>query len=148
MLAERRDADDGVVPPVGALVALPPGLPGRPGPHPGAHAELEQPRERGPGRPPHRQVLHDRQRGIGLHGPHQPQHRIGRHLGIGVERHHQFEAGGVAVEEIHDIAGLEAGVGGAPAVADAPRIAILVAERRHLLAPRPPPRAGPACRTG
>ena len=86
------------------------------------------------------QVLHDRQRRIRLHGAHQAQHRGRRHLEIGVERQHQLEALGVVVEEIHDVAGLEAGVHGAPAVADARRIAVLGAER----APPPAVRAAAA----
>ena len=131
--AERRDADDRVVAPVRALVALPPGLPGRPGAHPGAHAELEQPREGGRRRQPDRQMLHDRQRRIRLHGAHQAQHRRRRHLGVGIERQHQFEPLGVVVEELHHVAGLEAGVRGAPTIMNARRLAVLGAEGRHRL---------------
>ena len=82
---------------------------------------------------PDRQVLRDRQRRVRLHGAHQTQHRRGRHLGIGIERQHQLEPVGVVVEEFHDVAGLEAGVGGAPAIVDARRIAILGAKRSHRL---------------
>ena len=131
--AKGRDAHHRVVSPIGTFIALPPRLPGRPGAHPRPHAELEQPREGGGCRQSHGQVLRDRQRRIGLHGPHQAQHRRRRHLGIGVERQHQLEPRGVVVQEVHDVAGLEAGVGGPPAIADAPRIAILGTKRRHRL---------------
>ena len=131
--AEWRDADHRVVPPIGAFVALPPRLPGRPGPHSRPHAELEQPRERGRGRQSDGQVLRDRQRRVRLHGAHQTQHRGRRHLRIGVERQHQLEPVGVVIEEVHDVAGLEAGVRGAPAVVDARGVAILGAEARNRL---------------
>ncbi len=133
MLTKGRDAHHRIVPPVGTCVALPPGLPGRPGAHPRPHAELEQPRKGGGRRQSDRQVLRDRQRRVRLQGPHQSQHRHRRHLGIGVERQHQLEPLGVVVEEVHDVAGLEADVRGAPAIANARRIAVLGAERRHRL---------------
>ena len=84
-------------------------------------------------RQPHGQMLHDPQRRVGLHRAHQPQHRAGRHLGIRVQHQHQLEPLGVAVEEIHDVAGLEAVVRRAPAVADPRRIAIFRTECHHRL---------------
>ncbi len=69
--------------------------------------------------------------GSGLDGPHQPQHSLGGHAGVGIEGQHQLEPVTVPVEEIHDVAGLEAGVCRAPPVMDAAGVAILLAKCRH-----------------
>ena len=128
MLAERRDADDGVVAPVGTFVALPPGLACRPGSHASAHAELEQARESRRCGKADGQVLHDCQTGIGLDRRKQAQDCGGRHFGVGVERQHELEPLGVVVEEIHDIAGLEAGIVRSSPIADAGWITVLSRE--------------------
>ena len=117
--AEGRDADQRVVAPIGSLVALPPVLAGRPGPHPGAHAELVQPRKRRRGRQADGEVLRDAEPRVGLHHADEAKHRIRLHRGVGVEHQHEVEAGGVAVEEVHDVAGLEAAIARPPAIGDA-----------------------------
>ena len=50
--------------------------------------------------------------------PHHAQDRRGSHEAVGVERHHQVVTVAPALKEIADVAGLEAGVGLAPAVGD------------------------------
>ena len=83
--------------------------------------------------PPDDQMLHDGQFFIGGHGADHAQHGVGRHVRIRVQHQEQFEPLGVVVQEVHHVASLEAGVLGAAAVADAPRIAVRSAERRHRL---------------
>ncbi len=100
---------------------LPPGLAGGPASHARAHAELEQPGKCRGGRQPDRQMLHDPEPGFGLHRPHQAQHRGRRHLGIRVQGQHKLELAGVMIQEVHDVAGLEAGILRPAAVADALR---------------------------
>ena len=104
-------------PQYGPSGALPPGLAGGPAAHPGAHAELEQPREGRRRRAADDQLLQDRQPRVGLHAGDQAQHRRRRHLAVGVEAEHQLGIAGMVVEEVHHVAGLEAGILGAAAVA-------------------------------
>ena len=131
VLAKRRDPDDRVVAPVRPLVALPPRLPQRPGPHPRPHSELKQARKRRGGRQTHREVLHDAHPRRRLHDPHEPQHRARGHDRIRVEHHGEFEARGMMVEEIHYVAGLEAGIVRPSPITDARRVAVGGAERIH-----------------
>ena len=66
MRTEGRDAEDGVVSPIGALIRLPPGLAGSPAAHRRAHAELEQAGEGGGGGTPDDQLLQDGKPKFGL----------------------------------------------------------------------------------
>jgi UDP-3-O-[3-hydroxymyristoyl] glucosamine N-acyltransferase len=55
-------------------------------------------------------MLHDAHARIGLHDPHQAQHRFGGHGGIGVHHQHQVDAGGVVVED-YVVLGGQVGIG-------------------------------------
>ena len=118
MAAEGLAAEDGVVAPIGAGIALPPGLARGPAPHARAHAELEQPREGRRCRPPHDQLLHDGKARIRFHDRDQTQHGVRRHHAVGVQRDEERGFPRVMVQEVHHIAGLEAVIGGAAAIAD------------------------------
>jgi len=74
-------------------------------------------------------VLDNAQGRVLAHRDDKPQHRRGRHFGIGVQNQHQFEAVRVMVQEVHDVAGLEAGIVGSPPVVDATGIGVGRAER-------------------
>ena len=122
--AESVGAQDGVVAPVGAFVALPEGLADGPDAHASAHAELEQAGEGGGGGLSDDEVLDDAHGGVGLHDADEAEDGGGGHGGVGVEHEDEVDAGGVVVEEVHDVAGLEAGVFGPAAVVDALRVGV------------------------
>src|ERR1019366_10381990 len=88
---------------------------------PGAHAELENPREgRGGGRSDDK-GLDDADAGIGLSDSGQPQDRLAVHQAVGVERNHEFVRVAPTLAEVADIAGLVAAIVGAATVMEAPR---------------------------
>ena len=118
MATEGLAAEDCVVAPIGAGITLPPGLPRSPAAHACAHAELEQAREGRRRGPPDDQLLHDGKIGLRFHDRDQAQHRIGRHDAVGVERDEERGIPGVMIQEVHHIAGLEAVIRRAAAIAD------------------------------
>ena len=116
--AEGVGSQDGVVAPVRAFVALPEGLAGGPDAHAGTHAELEEAGEGGGCGFADGEVLDDAHGGVGLHDADEAERGGGGHGGVGVEHQDEVDALGVVVEEVHDVAGLEAGVFGPAAVMD------------------------------
>ena len=116
MRDERRDADDGVVAPVGAAIALPPGRADGPGAHAEPHAELEEARERAGRGQADDEALQNAELRIGLHDAHQAQDRRRGHEAVGVERDGEFVLAAPALAEVPEVAGLEAGVVGAAAI--------------------------------
>ena len=104
-------------PQIGSLGPLPPGLAGRPDPHPVLVAEAEEPRERRGRAAPRDGGLQDRKARIGFHDPDQAQHGLRGHRAVRVEDQREVEARCSAfIEEVHQVAGLEAGVLRAAAV--------------------------------
>ncbi len=118
MLLERRHANHCVVAPVWSAIGLPPGAAHGPGAQAEAHAELEDPREGARRGHADHEALQDAEPRIDLHDADQTQDACGGHKAVGIERHHQVVPVAPALEEIADVAGLEAGVGLAPPVGD------------------------------
>ena len=110
MGTKRRDANDGVMPPIGPLIALPPGLPGGPGAHAVTHAELKQPRKSCLGRPAMNKLLQDRELRVRFHAGNQTQHGIRCHFRIRIQAEHEVMPIRVMIQKLHHIAGFETGI--------------------------------------
>ena len=119
MLDEGGDADDAVMAPERAAVALPPGGAQGIGAHAVAHPDLEQTRERRRVRQADDELLEDADLGALLDDPRQADDRLARHQAVGVEHEHEVEPMPVRAQEVPDIAGLVAGVVGTAAVVQA-----------------------------
>src|SRR5262245_60015585 len=110
VLHERRDADNGVMPPVWTAIALPPSRANGVRAHAQAHAELEHSRK-GAGRwHADDQTLDDTEPWIGLHNAYQAQYGVGAHQAVGVEHNEEVVQFAPAFAEVADIAGLESEV--------------------------------------
>ncbi len=107
---ERRQADDGVVPPIRPLVALPPGRAGGERAHAVAHAELEHAGKRRCRRQTDHQGLQYAELRVALHQAHEAQDGVARHQRVGIEHDHMVEAMAPALAEIADIAALLADI--------------------------------------
>ena len=107
---EGLQPDDGVMAPIGPARSLPPGDPDGMGAHAMAHAELEDPREGALRRLAGNQRLEDAEPRIGLHDPHQAQHRRGGHQAVGIEHDHMVVVAVGPLGELAQIACLEAGI--------------------------------------
>ena len=105
MCDERRETQNGVVPPVRPAIALPPGGAQRVGTHAEPHAELEQARESADRRQSDDQSLKDAERRVRLHDAQEPERRLGGHEAVGVEDDREFVADAPSIAEVADIAG-------------------------------------------
>ena len=123
MRHERSKAQGRIVPPVGSAIGLPPGPADRVGAQPQPHAELKHPREGAGRRQADDQALQDAEPRIGLHDANEAQDGVGGDEAIRVQRDRELMLTAPARAEIADVAGLEAGIGRAPAVGDGNAIA-------------------------
>ena len=106
MRDERRKPQDRVVAPIGPAIALPPGAADGVGAHAEPHAELEDAREGAGRRQADDQPLQNAEPRIGLHDADEPQHGVGGHEAVGVERHGELVVAAPALAEVADVAGL------------------------------------------
>src|SRR5215213_7518863 len=118
MRDERRQADNGVVTPIGPAVALPPRAADRIGAHAEAHAELEDARKRVARWQAGDETLQDAELRIGLHDAHDANDALHSHQAVGIEDDRKIVLRAPALAEIADVAGLKSGIPLASAVAD------------------------------
>jgi len=110
MARKGAHADDGVVPPVIAVLAAPGRKAGGHDRAVEAGSELLQPREQGVAVQDQGEGLDDAGARIGLHGARQAKDTLARHEAIGVEHDHMLIGAAPARDEIGDIAGLAPGI--------------------------------------
>ena len=113
--ARRRIA---LCPQYGPQSRLPPRAAERVGAHAEPHAELEDARERAGRRHADHEALQDSQLRLDLHDAHHAQDRLGGLERVRVERDGEVVVAAPAGAEIENVAGLEAGVVGAPPVGE------------------------------
>ena len=110
MGAKGRDADDGVMAPIGPLITLPPGLPGSPSAHAVPHAELKEARKPCRAWSAMNKLLQNGEFWVRFHASHKAQHCIRGHLRIRIQTQHEIMPIRVMIQKLHHIAGFEASI--------------------------------------
>ena len=116
MLAKRRNANQCIMPPERAAIAIPPRSARRIGPHAVAHAELEKPRKARLRWRSDDKTLQDADTRPGLADAHHADDRVAGHQAVGVEGDHEVVVAALIFNELGHVAGLEAVVACTPAV--------------------------------
>src|SRR5262249_5128962 len=107
---ERRNAHDGVVTPVWAAIALPPGTADGVGAHAQPHAKLEDARKGACRGHADDQRLQDPELRIDLHNAHELEHEVDAHDAVAIDHDHEVVIIAPPRGEVGNIAGFECGL--------------------------------------